>query len=143
MQHYWIHGLCGCLLSLDLLRTDTHSPKAAEVKELGPEKRFENKIKDMLDEHGAWWVKYFANRNTKSGIPDILACVNGEFIGIEVKSDSGHPTELQLHHVEKIRKAGGLAFVVYPSGFDQLIDIVVCLERGLVVKGRHLPIELK
>lgn len=110
---------------------------------MGPEKRFENKIKDMLDEHGAWWVKYFANRNTKSGIPDILACVNGEFLGIEVKSDSGHPTDLQLHHVEKIRKAGGLAFVVYPSGFDQLLNIVERLERGLVVKSRHLPIELK
>lgn len=110
---------------------------------MGPEKRFENKIKYMLNVHGAWYVKYFANRNTKSGIPDILACVNGEFLAIEVKSDSGHPSELQLHNVELIRKAGGLAFVVYPSGFDQLKDIVIRLGRGLVVKGRHLPIELK
>ena len=107
------------------------------------EKKFETKIKRMLNLHGAWYVKYFANRNTKSGIPDILACVNGEFLAIEVKSDSGHPTKLQLHNVEKIRKAGGCAFVVYPSGFDQLKDIVIRLGRGLVVKGRHLPIELK
>jgi hypothetical protein len=122
---------------------NTRSQKSAEVVEVGPEKRFENKIKAMLDEHGAWYVKYFSNRNTRSGIPDILACVNGEFLGIEVKSDSGNPTDLQLHHIEKIRKAGGLAFVVYPSGFDQLLNIVERLERGLVVKSRHLPIELK
>ena len=109
---------------------------------MGPEKRFENKIKAMLDEHGAWWVKYFANRNTRSGIPDILACVNGEFLGIEVKSDSGNPTDLQLHHIEMIRKAGGLAFVVYPSGFDQLVNIVERLKRGKVISPL-LPIELK
>jgi Holliday junction resolvase len=131
------------VLQWDQAGRNTRSQKSAEVVSVGPEKRFENKIKAMLDEHGAWYVKYFANRNTRSGIPDILACVNGEFLGIEVKSDSGHPTDLQLHHVEKIRKAGGLAFVVYPSGFEQLIDIVTRLEHGLVVKGRHLPIELK
>ena len=106
------------------------------------EKVFENKIKKMLDEHGAWYVKYFANRNTKSGIPDILACVNGEFLGIEVKSDLGNPTKLQLHNVEMIRKAGGCAFVVYPSGFDQLVNIVERLKRGKVISPL-LPIELK
>ena len=143
MLHYWIHGGCVVLLPSDLPGTDTHGKKTAEVVNVGPEKRFENKIKDMLDEHGAWWVKYFANRNTKSGIPDILACVNGEFLAIEVKSDTGHPSELQLHHVDNIRNAGGLAFIVYPSGFDQLLNIVERLERGLVVKSRHLPVELK
>lgn len=106
------------------------------------EKKFETKIKRMLNLHGAWYVKYFANRNTKSGIPDILACVNGEFLAIEVKSDSGHPTKLQLHNVEKIRKAGGCAFVVYPSGFDQLVNIVERLKRGKVISPL-LPIELK
>lgn len=108
-----------------------------------PEKIFETKIKRMLTDQGCYFIKHFANRNTEAGVPDILACVNGEFLGIEVKSDSGNPTDLQLHHIEKIRKAGGLAFVVYPSGFDQLKDIVIRLGRGLVVKGRHLPIELK
>lgn len=108
-----------------------------------PEKNFETKIKRMLTDQGCYFIKHFANRNTAAGVPDILACVNGEFLGIEVKSDSGNPTDLQLHHIEKIRKAGGLAFVVYPSGFDQLTDIVIRLGRGLVVKGRHLPIELK
>ena len=110
--------------------------------EVGPEKRFEEKIKSLLEENGAWYVKFFANRNTPSGIPDILACVGGEFLGIEVKSQNGHPSALQIHHIEQIRKAGGCAFVVYPSGFDQLVNIVERLKRGKVISPL-LPIELK
>lgn len=91
---------------------------------MGPEKSFENKVKNYLDEQGAWYVKFFANRMTKEGIPDILACINGYFIGIEVKAQNGKPSDLQLYHCEKIRKSGGFAFVLYPSGFDDFKKFV-------------------
>lgn len=86
---------------------------------MGPEKRFETKIKEYLDAEGAFYIKYFANRNTKSGIPDILACVNGYFVAIEVKAQNGHATALQIHHCTEIRLAGGFAFILYPSGFEE------------------------
>lgn len=35
----------------------------------GSEKLFENKIKKYLKDNNCWYVKYFANRMTKSGIP--------------------------------------------------------------------------
>ena len=73
---------------------------------------------------GGWQVKFFANKYTRVGIPDILACINGHFVGIEVKSDKGSPSELQLHNVRAIRRAGGFAFVLYPSGWERFTDIV-------------------
>ena len=88
------------------------------------EKLFENKIKKYIEAKGGWQVKFFANKYTKSGIPDILACINGYFVGIEVKSDKGSPSELQLHNVRAIRRAGGFAFVLYPSGGERFTDIV-------------------
>ena len=91
---------------------------------MGSEKNFEQKIKRFLDEEGAWYVKYFANRNTRSGIPDILACVNGHFVAIEVKAQNGHPTALQIHHCTEIRLAGGFAFILYPSGFEEFKQFV-------------------
>ena len=91
---------------------------------MAEEKHFENKIKRYLNAIGAYNVKFFANSYTRSGVPDILACVNGYFVGIEVKAQSGHPSELQLYNVELIRKAGGFAYVVYPSGWDRLKDIL-------------------
>ena len=87
---------------------------------MAQEKRYENKIKKYLESRGAWFVKYWAGAQyTKSGIPDILACVNGYFVGIEVKAQDGKPSELQLHNVRAINDAGGFAFVLYPSKFAE------------------------
>lgn len=85
---------------------------------MAQEKNFENKIKKYLEDRGCWFVKYFANRMTKSGIPDILACVNGYFVGIEVKANNGKPSELQIWNRDKIRQAGGISIVLYPNQFE-------------------------
>lgn len=88
---------------------------------MASEKNFENKIKKYLKDNGAWFIKYWAGAQfTKSGVPDILACIDGYFIAIEVKAQNGKPSELQLYNIREIRKAGGFAWVVYPSGFNKL-----------------------
>lgn len=91
---------------------------------MGSEKIFENKIKRYLTENGAWFVKYFANGFTKSGIPDLLCSVNGHFLAIEVKAENGRPSELQLHHIEKIKQSGGRAVIVKPSQFEELKELI-------------------
>lgn len=97
---------------------------------MGAEKQFENKIKSYLTTRGAWFVKYWAGAQfTKSGIPDILACVNGYFVGVEVKAQNGKPSELQLHNVRKINEAGGFAFVLYPSKFEDFKKFIDSLTR--------------
>lgn len=91
---------------------------------MAEEKRFENKIKKWLDDHGCYYVKFFANRMTKSGVPDVLASVNGYFVGIEVKAQNGRPSDLQIYNLHKIRESGGFAYVVYPSGWEELEKIL-------------------
>lgn len=91
---------------------------------MAAEKQFENRIKKYLTEQGVWYVKYFANGFTKSGIPDILACCNGHFLAIEVKAENGRPSELQLHHIEKIKQSGGCAVIVKPSQFEELKQLI-------------------
>lgn len=48
-----------------------------------------------------------------SGIPDVICCYKGKFIGFEVKRPGGKPTKLQLHTIDQIKEAGGQAEVVY------------------------------
>ena len=106
---------------------------------MAAEKQFENKIKAWLKDNGCYFVKFFANRMTKTGVPDILACVNGHFVGIEVKAQNGKPSELQLYNVRKIRESGGLAFVVYPSGWNELKEIFTGLRRDdFTIKGKEI-----
>lgn len=96
---------------------------------MAQEKTFENKIKKYLTAKGCYWVKYHGNAYSVAGTPDILACVNGYFIGIEVKAQGGKPSELQLVKIRDIREAGGFGYVVYPSGFGKLKDIIEGLLR--------------
>lgn len=110
---------------------------------MGEEKIYENKIKKMLKDNGAYFVKFFANSYTRAGVPDILACVNSYFVAIEVKAEDGKPSELQLYNIEQIRKAGGFAFVVYPSGFEHLSKIIKDLTFGYYNDINHMPTILK
>ena len=97
---------------------------------MAEEKLFENKIKIFLSEHHAWFVKYWAGAAyTKSGVPDIICCLDGHFVAIEVKAANGRPSELQLHTINEIRKAGGFAFVLYPSGWDKFKQFVKDLKE--------------
>ena len=44
-----------------------------------------------------------------SGIPDIICCYRGRFLGLEVKLPTGRLTELQKRALAKINAAGGIA----------------------------------
>lgn len=79
----------------------------------GPEKKIENQIKRYLDSIGAWHIKTHGSMFSKSGTPDIIACINGHFVAIEVKKPGGVVSELQKYHIEQIEESGGIAFVAY------------------------------
>lgn len=89
---------------------------------------YQNKIKKFIESVGGWWVKFHGNAFTRDGVPDLLCCVNGKFLAIEVKRDDGEASKLQLHEIEEIKKAGGLAGVYYPKDFDRLKEEI----RGLL-----------
>ena len=82
------------------------------------EKLFENKIKAYLKSIGAYFIKTHGDRFSKIGTPDIIACVNGHFVAVEVKAENGRPSELQLYHIEQIKKAGGYGTILYPKDFE-------------------------
>lgn len=91
---------------------------------MAAEKLYENKIKHYLKERGCYEVKYHGNAYSTNGTPDILSCVNGFFLAIEVKAPNGKASALQLAKIDDIRRAGGFAFVAYPSGWSRLKGII-------------------
>ena len=44
-----------------------------------------------------------------SGVPDIICCYKGRFLGLEAKLPGGRLTALQKRALERINRAGGIA----------------------------------
>ena len=47
-----------------------------------------------------------------AGLPDIICCYHGRFVGLEVKTPSGKLTKLQETTLQRIQAAKGQAFKV-------------------------------
>ena len=55
----------------------------------------------------SWWFKVKGGSGQQAGIPDIVGCIGGRFVAIEVKRPGKRPTKLQGHVMGLIREAGG------------------------------------
>lgn len=83
------------------------------------EAEFQKQVQEFLRRQGVWYVKYWGGGQfTKAGVPDLLCCVNGRFVGIELKTETGKVSKLQEYHITKIQESGGQAFALRPSGFE-------------------------
>lgn len=77
------------------------------------EKNITNKILKYLKSlDKCFCFKEHGGSYGSSGIPDIICCYHGHFIGFEVKTDKGRTTALQEIHLRNINRAGGTAVVV-------------------------------
>lgn len=76
------------------------------------EKNIENKIKKYLTDIGAYYFKHHGGKYSQVGVPDIIVCYKGRFIGIEVKSEIGKLSILQERNLMRIADNGGIALTV-------------------------------
>lgn len=83
------------------------------------EKILDNKVLAFIKSRGCWCLKYWGgSKFTKNGIPDILACIDGQFFAIEDKAEHGQPSLLQIKNLKKIRQAYGFGILLYPNEFE-------------------------
>ena len=88
------------------------------------EKAVENKIKDYLFQHNIYHFKVHGSKFMPAGIPDIVCCFNGSFLGIEVKRPGAKndQSEQQKVHERNIIKSGGTYLLV--DSLQEVIDYV-------------------
>lgn len=90
-----------------------------------PEKKVKDKVKAILKELGAYHFMPATHGFGSSGVPDIVACYNGGFIGIEVKANGNKPTALQVKNLHQIEATNGLAICVDETGISKLKQIII------------------
>lgn len=88
-----------------------------------PEGKVKKKVVDILKAAGAYYFFPATGGFGRSGVPDIIVCFKGRFIGIECKAGDNTPTALQQRELMRIIDAGGSAFVVNEESLSALVDI--------------------
>lgn len=70
------------------------------------------RIRKFLTGKGIFWSSIMGGPGSKPGDPDLIACINGNFVGIEVKTQSGKQSPIQKKREEEITACGGRYVVV-------------------------------
>lgn len=89
-----------------------------------PEKKVKNRVVALLKAHGAYYFYPVTGGYGSSGVPDIVACYNGSFLGIECKAGKNKPTRLQTANLDAISTAGGHALVINEDNIDALATLL-------------------
>lgn len=89
-----------------------------------PEKKLKDKIVKVLKEEGVYYFFPATHGFGRSGVPDIVCCVNGNFLAIEVKAGINKPTALQVREIEAIRRCNGVAVVANDENWDMVRGLV-------------------
>lgn len=90
-----------------------------------PEGAVKAAVKKLLDEMGIYHFSPVQNGMGRAGIPDIIGCYRGRFLGIECKAGKGKTTALQDLELEKIRQAKGFAYVVHENNIQDLKELLI------------------
>jgi hypothetical protein len=94
-----------------------------------PEGKVKKRVKAILDELKVYHFSPMQNGMGRAGIPDIVACHNGKFVGIECKAGNNKPTALQERELNRILNAGGEAFVINEENIEQLREELIWMNR--------------
>ena len=96
-----------------------------------PEAKVKKQVKAILDGLDVYHFSPMQNGMGRAGIPDIIACHGGRFIGIECKAGDNKPTALQERELNRILNAGGEAYVIYEENIEQLREELIWMNRHL------------
>ena len=94
-----------------------------------PEGIVKDKVVGILKDEGVYYFFPATHGYGRSGVPDIVCCVNGRFLGIECKAGTNKPTALQVRELERIRAAGGTAVVANEENWDMIRACVRILKE--------------
>lgn len=102
-----------------------------------PEKKVKDEVTKLLSKYNTYWFYPVMGGYGASGIPDIIACYRGVFIGIECKAGGNTPTALQMKNLNQIAQAGGYSTVINETNLDELQNIFKRIDetRGTVQKS--------
>ena len=103
----------------------TGSQTSASMASTTPEGKIKDKVRKALEDMDIYYTMPVTGGYGNSGVPDILACVEGRFFGIECKARGKTPTALQEKHLEDITASGGVSLVIDETNVDTVRELIL------------------
>jgi hypothetical protein len=102
-----------------------------------PEAKVKAKVKALLAKHKVYYFMPATHGYGSSGVPDIVACMHGKFIGIETKANGGVPTPLQMKNLMSIVDNGGISLIIDETGIGMFQLMLQTWEKpsGMPTQG--------
>ena len=93
------------------------------------EKALENKIKDYLFERGHLYFKVHGSKFMTPGISDLICCICGVFVAMEIKAPGKKNTESEQQKVfgSNVIKSNGLYYLI--DNFEDAVEIITGIEK--------------
>lgn len=100
-----------------------------------PETLFKKKVLEWIEENLKNSYCFVIDQRALRGTPDLLCCINGAMVGIELKSSikethSSARFKLQLWYLNKIRSANGYGLIIYPENWKKMQNVLKKIHKG-------------
>ena len=94
------------------------------------ESKLEQDIEKFMQRKGIWQLARYQAQSNQNGLPDRMYLYKGYLLGLELKTDEGKPTKLQLKKLDAINKNGGIGLIVRNvKTVEKLIKYIDAYER--------------
>ena len=108
------------------------------------ESKLEEEVERLMQRKGIWQLARYQAQSNQNGLPDRLYLYKGYLLGLELKTDEGEPTKLQLRKIDEINKNGGIGLIVRDTKtIEHLIKIIDIYDRVSMTSGRQIQNEMK
>lgn len=90
------------------------------------EGKLEEQIERFMKRKGIWQLARYQAQSNQNGIPDRLYLYKGYLLGLELKTDEGEPTKLQLKKIDEINENGGIGLVI--RDIETVEQLIRCID---------------
>lgn len=97
---------------------------------MNKEKDVKLAIKAVFQKYNAYFFMPAQNGYGRAGIPDFIACLNGQFIGVEAKFGKNGASPHQVREMNEINLHGGVAMVVNENNLCELDNVLATIAHS-------------
>lgn len=96
-----------------------------------PESRISTAIMKAVRKRGGFCFKVHGSETMMAGLPDIVVCYKGLFVGMEVKTAVGRLSTRQVYVHERIRRDGSEGITAVPRSVADALTVLDCIDIWL------------